>query len=256
MPYSLSPLSAIAGRTAQALGEPGQRPLEELHRALRRGREGRRERESREIEGGRKRLHLEVADRDDTPLVHEHQGVRLRGIELDSELGADETESVAGGTVLLGDRPERERVLQVAGLDLAALEQRSQAGERGLHAGVRTCLADRGMHRVPVRAERLEIERSGVVEHVEEDERICERECTESCRKRALVEQGDRLARNELQVVKDPVREVGHLGQIALADRAEGADLRQPIGVQRRHEMRGELGPGHRRCRAQAHSRA
>ena len=60
----------------------------------------------------------------------------------------------------------------------------------------------------------------------------------------ALVEERDRLAAGELEVAEEAVREVGHLGEVALADRAERADLRQPVGVQRRDEVRRELGPG------------
>ena len=131
-----------------------------------------------------------------------------------------------GGTVLLGDRPERERILEVARLHLAALEQRAEPGERRLQPRVRAGDADRRVDRVPVRAERLEVERPGMVEDVEQHECVGERERAVRRRERALVEQRDRLAARELEVAEEAVGEVGHLSQVALADRAERADLR------------------------------
>ena len=206
------------------------------------------------VEGRRERLHLEVADRDHPVLGDEHERVRLGRVQLDRELAAREPERVACGAVLLGDRPEGERILKVARLDLAALEQRAEPGERRLQARIRPCLADRGVHRVPVRAERLEIERAGEVEDVEKHDRIGERERAVRRREGALVEQRDRLAGDGLEPVEDPVREVGHLRQVALADRPERPDLRQPVVVEGLDEMRRELrarrrrGPGERVC--------
>ena len=232
---------------AEALREARQVSLQELHRPLRRRRDHRGEREPGDVERGRERLHLEVADRDHPVLGDDDERVRLRRVELDRELGADERERVARCAVLLGDRPERERVLQVARHHLAALEQRAEAGQRRLQARIRSRLADRRMDGVPVRAERLEVERARVVEDVEQHERIGERKRGVAGRERALVEERDRLAAGELEVAEEAVGEVGHLGEIALADRAERADLRQPVGVQRRDEMRRELGTGHGR---------
>ena len=213
------------GPGAEALREPGQVALQQLHRALGRRRDHRGEGEPGDVERGRERLHLEVADRDHPVLGDDDERVRLRRVELDRELRPDERERVARGAVLLGDRPERERILQVARLHLAALEQRAEARQRRLQAGVGSRLADCRVDRVPVRAERLEVERAGVVEDVEQHERVRERERSVAGGERALVEERDRLAAGELEVAEEAVGEVGHLGEIALADRAERADL-------------------------------
>ena len=226
---------------------PVRGALKELDGTLGRGRDDGGESKPRDVERRGERLHLEVADRDDTALVDEHERVRLGGVQLDRELGADEAEGVAGGAVLLGDRPEGERVLKIARLHLTAVEQRSQARERRLRARVRPRLTDRRMDRVPVGAERFEVERSRVIEDVEEHERIRERERAVRRRERALVEQRDCLTRRELEPVQDPVRQVGHLRQVALADRSQRSELRQPAVVQGRDEMRCKLGSRDRR---------
>ena len=83
-----------------------------------------------------------------------------------------------------------------------------------------------------------------MIEDVEQHERIGERERGVPRRERALVEERDRFAARKLEVAEDAVGEVGHLGEIALSDRAERPDLGQPVGVQRRDEMRCELGTG------------
>ena len=114
-----------------------------------------------------------------------------------------------------------------AGLDLAALEQRAEARERRLQAGVGPRDADRRVDGVAIARERLEVEGAGMVEHVEEHLRVGERERAVGGRERALVEQRDRLALHELEVAEDAVGEVGHLREVALADRAERADDRE-----------------------------
>ena len=126
-------------------------------------------------------------------------------------------ESVAGSTVQLGERAEAERILQRARLDPASFEQRTQANQCGLQSGVGTNLADARMQDTRVGAERLEIERSGAIERIEEHECVGERERTVGGRERGLVEQSDRLSSRELEVTEDPVGEIGHLREIAHA---------------------------------------
>ena len=91
MPYSLSALSASAGRAPRPSVEPGQGALEQLHRPLGRRRDDGREREPGDVERGRERLHLEVADRDHPVLLDDDERVRLRRVELDRELGCRRT---------------------------------------------------------------------------------------------------------------------------------------------------------------------
>ena len=58
----------------------------------------------------------------------------------------------------------------------------------------------------------------------------------------------DRLAALRLESVEQPAGEVGHRGKIALADRAERAELWQPVGVQSRDDELRELRTGHGRA--------
>ena len=58
---------------AESVSEPGQVLLQHLHAALGRRRDRRREGEPGDVERGRERLHLEVADREDTILVDERR---------------------------------------------------------------------------------------------------------------------------------------------------------------------------------------
>ena len=247
MPYSLSALSASAGRAPRPSVSPVSVALQELHCPLGRRRDHRGEREPGDVERGRERLHLEVADRDHPVLGDDDERVRLRGVELDRELRADEREGVAGGAVLLGDRPERERILQVARHHLAAVEQRAEASQRRLQAGIGPRVPDCRMDGVPVRSERLEVERAGVVEDVEQHERVRERERGVARRERALVEERDRLAARKLEVaprtpsarsaiwarslwpIEPSVRISGRRSSFSAATRCDASSGRAPV---------------------------
>ena len=76
-----------------------------------------------QVECGRERLDLEVADRDHPILVDEDERVGLGGVELDRDLSGDEAEGVAGRSVELGEGAEAEWVLQRPCLRLATVEQ-------------------------------------------------------------------------------------------------------------------------------------
>ena len=76
MPSSLRALGE-AGPLPKALGQPRERRLEELERALGRAREHLREHQAGEIEGGREGRGLEVPDRHEALLVDDDKRVRL-----------------------------------------------------------------------------------------------------------------------------------------------------------------------------------
>ncbi len=86
-----------------------------------------------------------------------------------------------------------------------------------------------------------------MVEDVEQHARVGEGQRPVRGRKGALVEQRDRLAAGKREVAQEAVREVGHLREVALPNRAERTDLRQVVDVETVDEVRGELRAGHGR---------
>ena len=78
----------------EALGQARQRCLEQLDGALGSARDHRGQGEPGQVECGRERLDLEVADRDHPVFVDEDERVGLRGVELDRDLTGDEAEGV------------------------------------------------------------------------------------------------------------------------------------------------------------------
>ena len=244
IPTSLSALSARPGSLAEPLGQAGVRRVQELGRPLARARQRRREGEPGEVERSGQRNHLEVPDRDDDALLDDHERVRLCGVELDRELLGHEAERVARGAVHLGKRPEGERVLERPRQPLTAGDERTEPLERRAHARVGARVRDRGVEERAVGAERFEVEGAGDVERVQETDRVVHRERPPAGGEGALVEQRDRLALDELEVAEEAVRQVGHRGEVALADRAADADVGQLVRVEHRDEPLGEGGAG------------
>ena len=72
-----------------------------------------------------------------------------------------------------------------------------------------------------VRRERLEIERAGDVETVEQHLAVRDGERGEAGRERVVVHQHERLAGGELEVAEEPFDEIGVGREIRLPDRAE-----------------------------------
>ena len=85
MPSSLSALSARPRPLAEPFREAGQRRLQELHRALGRARQHRREREPREVErASRARRASKFPTETTAASVDDDERVRLGGVELDA----------------------------------------------------------------------------------------------------------------------------------------------------------------------------
>src|SRR5205807_4194869 len=83
----------------EALGQPGEARLQQLQQPLGGACQRGRERDAQEVERGRKREHVEVANRDDPPLLRDEERVLLGRVQLDGELALREAECVAGGAV-------------------------------------------------------------------------------------------------------------------------------------------------------------
>ena len=77
------------------------------------------------------------------------------------------------------------------------------------------------MEGADVSAERLEVECRGRIRPLEPRAGVGEREGSLSRRERVAVQQRERLAGLELEVAERPVREVGVLCEVRLADRPE-----------------------------------
>ena len=90
------------------------------------------------------------------------------------------------------------------------------------------------MERREVRRERLEVECAGDERRVEQPLEVGDRERGEAGRERVAVQQREPFAGLEPAVrTEQPVREVGHRGEIGLAERAEHPHPRLPALVQR-----------------------
>ena len=77
------------------------------------------------------------------------------------------------------------------------------------------------MERADVPAERLEVECRSRVRPLEPRASVGDREGSLSRRERVAVQQCERLAGLELEVAERPVREIGVLCEVRLADRPE-----------------------------------
>src|SRR5438046_1911332 len=109
------PVLVEPGAGSEAVGQTGERLLQELHQPFVSGRERRSERDAQEVERSREREDVDVGDGDDSPLLEDDERVRVRRVQLDCELGAYEFERVPQRPEDLRQTAERERVLEIAG---------------------------------------------------------------------------------------------------------------------------------------------
>ena len=100
------------------------------------------------------------------------------------------------------------------------------------------------MQRADVAAECLEVERSCRVDPAHERARVGDRERGVSRRERVPVEEGERLARFEVEFAQYAVGKVGVQCEVGLTDRPERADPRHIAVVQRADVRQRNLGPG------------
>ena len=105
-----------------------------------------------------------------------HDRVALGRIELDRELRLDVVEDVAAGALDLGQVPERQRILEVAGSarlpDRAPVQQLAEPLERPAQARVRPNLADRRVEHRRIGRQALQAQRARDVHRVEEGGRV------------------------------------------------------------------------------------
>ena len=232
-PNSDSESSGRPSRTASPGGSPVRWAWRSLTDQLAGARQHRCESDPEEVEGRRERQHVEVGDRDETALRLDGQRVVLRGVELDRNLAQRELEHVAQGAVQLDDVAECERVLQVSRRprlpEVATGEQGAEAGQQRHEAGVRACLADRGVENRQIGREGLEVERRADVQGVGEPDGIRDGERRERRRVRAAVEQPDPVLRFQRQLSEQRVGEIGGLRQVGLPDRAERSNLQPAL---------------------------
>ena len=153
-----------------------------------------------------------------------------------------EAERLARGAVHLGDTAETERVLEAA--------RRSFAPE--VAACEKLAEARRRLQGAEIARERLEIERCGDVERVEEPRRVRERKSRECCREGVVAEEREAFLRCELEAVEHAMGEVGVRREIRHPDRAECSHGRRRAVVQPRDEMLEQLEPDARRAAGEA----
>ncbi len=96
-----------------------------------------------------------------------------------------------------------------------------------------------------VRLERLEVERSGDVEHREQLLRVGQGQGGPCRREGVAVDESEALVLGQLEAAagKQAVREVGHRAEIGLADRAKPADPRHEALVQQGNDHLAQRGP-------------
>jgi hypothetical protein len=198
----------------ETLGQPGQRPLQHLHRPLGRSREHRCERDPREVERDRDGRGVEVPDRDDPRcLAGDDERVRLVRVEVDCERLEPEAKSIPRRAVQLRDAPEAERVLQVArrpGREQEAPVQCTcDAVARLLLAAIGANSCDLRVEHGDVGGEPLEVESSDEVERLDQREGVGQSQRRVRTRDRVVVEERDRLASGEGEAVERTVREIG-----------------------------------------------
>ena len=210
-------------------------------------RQGRREDEPEVVEGGRERQDLEVRDRDDPFFGDDDDRVALGRVELDRELRLHVVENVAAGALDLGQVPERQRILEVAGRarlpDRAPAEQLSEPVERPPQPGIRPNLADRGVEHRRIGPEALKAQRAGHVHRIEERDRVRDGEGRPARRERVVVEQGRALAGLERNPVEQRRGEVGERRKIRLADRPDRPKARRLAAVEGGNHPVRELRP-------------
>ena len=230
----------------QSLRQPGEVRLEQLHRALARGRDHRREPDPQVVERRGQREDVEVGHRHDPILGGERQRVVLRRVQLDVDCPAGEGERVAQRPVHLRDAAERDGILEVAGAppsrgSCPEERARNRSSSRP-RPGYGRVSATRGWRivRFAANASRSSARRR----------RARPPAASASARASAarLVENAPLFrsasppCRGEPNVAEEPVGEVGHRGQVGLADRAERADGRHAIVVQRANEASASSG--------------
>ena len=248
--HSLLSASAFLETGAEA----GQRRLQQLDGALLRARDGRHERDAREVQGRRERQRLVVRYRDDELVRHHHERVLVRRVELDCELGGGEAETVVCGSEDRRRVAERERVLEVAGRagvpQVGAGEQRAHARGAPPDARVGPRLGDGRVEGGGVGREGLPVERGTHRERLQHAQGIGQRERREARAKGVVVDQRDSLLGSQRHLAADAVREVGERPEVALSRRSEQAHVRCLAGVERiddtpeqlRAHTRGALG--------------
>ena len=166
----------------ETLGQAAEPRAQELQRSLDRGREHRRERDAQR---GRARSRAAASrssrPRRAAPRRRTTSGFPWCAFSSIASCSSTKPQRVAGGAVHLRHAAERQRILEEArGARLperAAVEQRVRAASSvSRDARVRPRDRDLGVERADVGAERLEVERGGDVEPVEERARVGDRE--------------------------------------------------------------------------------
>ena len=202
-------------------------------------------------------------------LVHHHERVVARGVELERHLAPRVADHVVQRAVGLRDAAERQRVLQVArarlGPQAAAGEQIGEPHRRGELAGMGARAGHGGVQDRQVRAEALERQRRRDLEVreqlgdvVQHERPAADRDAVEADeRKRLLRREADRPQAGELEgpgavvdlaaelrapAPDEDLADVGHLVDVGLADRPELAHDRVHAVVEQVDERLQQLG--------------
>ncbi len=107
---------------------------------------------------------------------------------------------------------------------------------------MRACVRHGLVHQSRIGGERLEVERAGDVECVEQRLAVRHGQRGETRGERVVVHQHQRLAGCELEIVEEPFHEIGVGREICLADRAEHPDPGRCARVQPVDDELRELG--------------
>ena len=200
------------------------------------------------VEGGREGQDLEVRDGDDPLLRGDDDRVALGRIELDRELRLHVVEDVAAGALDLGQVPERQRILEVAGRTRrprsrcrSSSSPRRSSVRRSPGYGRTSPIAAWSIVGFAARPSRLSAPAD--VHRVEERDRVGDGEGRPAGRERVVVEERRALAGLERQPVEQGGGEVGERREIGLADRPDRPDGRRLAAVQRGNDAVRQLRP-------------
>ena len=172
------------------------------------------------------------------------------GVELDGQDAQPVPECVPCRPVHLRQRPEAERILErprISVPERAAVEEGVEPGERLEHARVRAHVADRTVEKARVGRVRVEVERAGDVERVEQRCEVGDRERRERRRERVVVQKSERFPGLELEVPDQVAREIRVRREVGLAHRAQDPDARLRALVERVDDELRELRTSARR---------
>ena len=162
-------------------------------------------------------------------------------VELDRKLAAGVVDGVVGGAQHVRGVPVRERVLQVARLagpvQAAARERLLQIAAGAHQAGERPNLVDCWVQRRRIRAEALECQPGRGSQRRQECVRIVQRERRQRRREGVRTGQRDGFSRPQRLIAEDTGDEVRERCEVGLSQRSEEGHDRQPILVERVHEL-------------------